>query len=220
MEQDNQASHGSGTLTPPSTPPTPNVNHLSDVFSDSPPPSGTSSNHLSSDPSDIPRLRSTHSTAGYRAGISASKEWSLQPGFDEGYSLGAEFGLRVGYLLGILEGLSAALSSVNEGVEGAEKETIEVLLGNARIELALDNVFAPQYWGEDGVWKYEVHSGTKSEGETDITFESVVESHPLVRKWATILERAMERAGIIKGRFEGAEWEKGRISTREEIDSS
>ncbi|KAL8985824.1 MAG: hypothetical protein Q9177_004326 [Variospora cf. flavescens] len=76
---------------------------LSDIFSDSPPASPTSKQP--SEPSDIPRLRSTHATNGYRDGISASKDQALQPGFDEAYPLGAILGLRVGYVLGVLEGL-------------------------------------------------------------------------------------------------------------------
>ena len=200
-------------LTPPSTPPTPNPNHLSDVFSDSPPRSPTSLDPRSTDPSDIPRLRSTHSTAGYRAGISDSKEVFLQAGFDEGYSLGATFGLRVGYLLGVLEGLSAILSSSCESPDGTETKRSKRLFEEARKCLTLERVFAPELWGEDGVWKYEVSSGGRETArEADVTFRDVVEWHPVISRWAAIVEIELQKAGINKEMFEGPEWEEGRIT--------
>ncbi|KAL9102503.1 MAG: hypothetical protein Q9163_002368 [Psora crenata] len=196
--------------TPPSTPPTPEPNDLSDIFSASPPGSPASSLPRSNEPSDIPRLRSTHSTTGYRAGISASKEQFLQPGFDEGYSLGATFGLRVGYLVGVLEGLNAAFNGPKESLGGRER--IRSLLEEARGELSLERVFAPEWWGEDGTWKYEVHGeGQGGEEEADVTFGQVVEWHPTIRKWVAAVEKELKRVAIGRGRFEGVEWEKGRI---------
>lgn len=61
--------------------------------------------------SDVPRLRVTHTTAGYRAGISASKEQYIQQGFDLGYDVGGRFGLRAGVILGLLRGLVAAAAT-------------------------------------------------------------------------------------------------------------
>src|ERR1700761_4703178 len=74
-------------------------------------------------PSDVPRLRSTHVTNGYREGIAASKEKFVQEGFDEGYALGAELGLKAGWCLGVLEGLlrtepRAEASSAGGGYDG------------------------------------------------------------------------------------------------------
>ena len=187
-------------LTPPSTPPSPSSpttnNRLSDVFSDSPPTSPTKA-----DPSDIPRLRGTHSTAGYRAGISASKERSLPPGFDEGYSLGAVFGLRVGYVLGILEGLYSAHSQEDEG----RKESRQ-LLEEAREQLAIEKIFGSEWWGEDGVWRYEVLGN-----EEEVTFPEVVDAHPLVKRWVERVDREMNIAGVKMGGFRGREWEEGRV---------
>ncbi|KAI9879206.1 MAG: Essential protein Yae1, N terminal, partial [Pleopsidium flavum] len=98
------------------------TNTMDDIFTSSPPPSPTS-NITTQHPSDIPHLRSTHSTAGYRDGIAASKEQYIQSGFDEGYALGAVLGLRVGWILGVLEGLYAALTSkTNRGAQGRERE--------------------------------------------------------------------------------------------------
>ncbi|KAL2125024.1 hypothetical protein VTJ04DRAFT_1389 [Mycothermus thermophilus] len=64
------------------------------------------------EPSDLPRLRQEHHTAGYRDGIALAKSRAAQPGFDEGYPLGAELGARAGELLGVLEGLAAAVGLV------------------------------------------------------------------------------------------------------------
>lgn len=191
-------------LTPPSTPPSPSSlaanNCLSDIFSDSPPTSPTTA-----DPSDVPRLRGTHSTAGYRDGISTSKEQTLQTGFDEGYSLGATFGLRVGYLLGALEGLCLAHSQESEG-----RERLGRLVKDARAQLALDKLFGREWWGEDGIWKYEVQGK-----EEDVTFREVVDAHPLMRRWAEKVEQEMEIAGIKVGRFQGRAWEEGRVGNGE-----
>ena len=188
-------------LTPPSTPPSPSTptrnNCLSDIFSDSPPTSPTTT-----DPSDIPRLRGTHSTAGYRAGISTSKEQTLQAGFDEGYSLGAFFGLRVGYLLGALEGLYVAHSQESEG-----RTRLAQLVKEAGEHLTLEKIFGREWWGEDGIWKYEVQRK-----EEEVTFPEVVSAHPLVRKWVEKVEQEMKIAGINVGRFQGREWEEGRVS--------
>lgn len=194
------------TNTPPSTPPSPSSpvpahtnNSLSDIFSDSPPSTPTQAGV----PSDIPRLRSTHTTAGYRAGISVSKTQSLQPGFDEGYSLGGVFGLRVGYILGTLEGLWAAYDT-----QSGEKSRLSKLLRQAREELRIEKVFAPEYWNKNGIWTYEVVSE-----QDEPTFEEVAQQHPVVRKWDERVKEEVNNAGLKLGRFEGSEWEAGRIST-------
>ncbi len=61
--------------------------------------------------SDIPRMRSQHSTAGYRDGIAHAKSQSVQEGFDEGYPIGARLGMEVGCILGVLEGLVSSFSA-------------------------------------------------------------------------------------------------------------
>lgn len=177
---------------------------LDDVFSDSPPasPSHTATATLQSqEPSDIPRLRTTHTTAGYREGIAASKTQSLQPGFDEGYSLGAVLGLRVGYIIGVLEALRVAIS-------GTEKQRIRNTLREAREELSVEKVFARGVWGEDGVWAYEVAGK-----EEEVTFEEVADAHPVLRKWKSRVHEEMKRFGVDEGRFGGEEWERGRLNS-------
>ncbi|MCJ1308206.1 Essential protein Yae1, N terminal [Agyrium rufum] len=72
-------------------------------------------------PSDIPRLRATHTTAGYRDGIASAKEEHLQEGFDEGYGLGAVMGLRIGYLVGVIEGVVKGLRTHRAKREETER---------------------------------------------------------------------------------------------------
>ena len=193
-------------LTPPSTPPTPAVhgsNSLDDIFSTSRSPSPTrpSMQH----PTEIPRLRATHNTAGYRAGVSVSKDPAVQPGFDEGYPLGATFGLRVGCLLGVLEGLVAACGA---GVDGmSHSKRLRLLLLQAKQELRLEKIFAEDVWKSDGTWGYSVPREQRGE----ITWREVVESHPVGQKWEDIVQEEVRRAGVNVGRFEGPDWEAGRI---------
>lgn len=186
----------------PAPPPT---NNLSDIFSDSPPasPSSTTPQH-SSEPSDIPRLRRIHVTNGYREGISWSKDQALQPGFDEAYPLGAILGLRVGYLLGMLEGLCSAHRSgkpqangddekAEERMDGmrAEGSRIRELWSQAREELRIENLFGKEYWGSSGMWAYQVEAK-----EEDTTFWEVADQHPLVRKWLGTVRDEVRKAGI------------------------
>jgi len=215
-------------LTPPSTPPTPipaspQPNNLSDIFSDSPPSSPTRTSTQSQ--SDLPRLRSTHTTAGYRNGISASKTRSVQPGFDEGYPLGAAIGLRVGELLGVLEGLSALLRShssarshsfLEEEDRDGERSRVEGSLRDARKELRLESVFGREWWGENGLWTFEVIGHGDGEGEEEATFSEVADAHPLLKRWGEVVEKEMERMRIRRGVFSGEEWDAGRV--REEGD--
>lgn len=77
----------------------------------------------------------------------------------------------------------------------------------AREELGIESVFGKEWWGEDGVWRYEVHGEVE-----DVTFEEVVRWHPLMKKWSANVEEEIERAGVRRGRFEGVEWEKGRLN--------
>ena len=192
--------------TPPSTPPTPHANPLADVFEHSDHPDASSIDH-SSHPSDIPRLRSQHSTAGYRDGIAAAKEKSLQPGFDEGFSLGATFGLKAGALVGELEGLCLWKG------DGAQDVRIRLraLLSSMRDEISCENLFAREWWGQDGLWKYPITVVDAGREEADATFKDIVDSHPMILKWQKIVDLEMQQAGVKRDIFEGAEWEAGRV---------
>ncbi|KAL5620286.1 hypothetical protein FOBRF1_003532 [Fusarium oxysporum] len=157
---------------------------LDDVFG-SGPSSPTEFRHddesATSHPSDIRRLQTEHTTAGYREGITVSKESSLQAGFDEGFSLGASVGMRAGQTLGLLEGINEAVRGLNE----ADSSKIAELLKQAREELSTQGLFTPEYWSEDGNWKYEV---TPAMGAEDVVFSDVADAHPLVRKWTKIVD--------------------------------
>ncbi|KAL9011091.1 MAG: hypothetical protein Q9173_004038 [Seirophora scorigena] len=179
-------------------------NSLSDIFTDSPPASPISTHP--SEPSDIPRLRNTHITNGYRDGVSASKDQALQPGFDEAYPLGAILGLRVGYVLGVLEGLCEARSPGKtltpgsereeeggaEAVRGEEAQRFQELLAQAKEELKIEKLFGTEYWGSDGMWAY----GIDRKEEEEVTFWEVADQHPAVRKWLRRARDEVRKAGI------------------------
>ena len=208
---------------------------FTDIFSASPsPPLDASSSanasfpSTSAEPSDIPRLRSTHVTAGYREGIAAAKATSLQGGFDEGYSLGAVMGLRIGQILGILEGLSKALESTLmrantsrsientaiANVQTLDREVSECLALSAKAheELNVGKIFGQEYWSEDGIWTYEVEA--KSEGGEPL-FADVVSSHPLIREWESKVGVLMDKYGVREAVWDGEDWERGRVQDKD-----
>ncbi|KAL1870542.1 hypothetical protein VTK73DRAFT_2581 [Phialemonium thermophilum] len=156
-------------------------------------------------PSDIPRLRQEHTTAGYRDGIAAAKAQSVQAGFDEGFGLGATIGMRVGRLLGLLEGIVAAVSS-GEDRRGAEQEAprneddVIRLWEEARDELTITSVFGSEYWNPDGTWKYDVGglatTASGDESHDNVVFADVAASHPLLKKWDALVSIELERWGV------------------------
>ncbi|KAM0417272.1 hypothetical protein ACHAPT_012713 [Fusarium lateritium] len=159
---------------------------LDDVFG-SGPSSPTAEHHhdeSTSHPSDIHRLQTEHTTAGYREGITVSKETSLQEGFDEGFSLGATVGLKAGQLLGILEGIA----------EAAHTPETTSLLSQAREDLSVKGIFKADYWAEDGNWKFEV----KAEGD-EAVFADVADAHPLIRKWTAVVDEQVALWRIDRG---------------------
>lgn len=130
-------------------------------------------------PSDMRRLETEHSTAGYREGISRGKEATLQEGFDQGYSVGAAIGLHAGQLLGLLEGIHEAV----KGRGGEAAERVERLLSDARNELCVDSIFSPEYWTGVGERSYDV----------DLDNETPAAAHPLIRKWSRIVQEESDR---------------------------
>jgi hypothetical protein len=182
------------------------ANDMDDVFGSAPssPTLFPNNPRGNSEPSEIPRMRSVHSTAGYRDGLTAAKGKTIQDGFDEGYSLGATVGLRVGAILGVLEGLlSAALK--NEASKPAAEDTVQFqvnferheleterlrnLLGRAREELKTEGTFGTEYWSSDGVWTYEVQ-------ERGGGWKDVVDAHPLIQSWENIIEEEATKAAL------------------------
>ena len=140
---------------------------------------------------DAAKLRSVHITQGYREGIANNKTTKLQQGFDEGYRLGAEVGARAGWILGVLEST------------GSTK-----LLENANKELSLKELFGPAYFDEDGLWKWECTAtkaskpqdgpGRESNSASDetMTFEDIVEAHPILKKWTDLVEEWARHSGL------------------------
>ncbi|CAD6446116.1 f3c2aa3c-62bc-4fce-8aa3-251fee2e708c-CDS [Sclerotinia trifoliorum] len=156
--------------------------------------------------SDIPRLKEKHETEGYRDGVTKGKAESVQKGFDEGYGLGAVLGLRIGKVIGILEGIFGAVS-VSAGKSEdtqwtSEKSRLEELFKNAKEELKTEKVFAREWWGEDGIWKFEVPG--EKEGK-DVVFPDVAAAHPLLKKWEGLLEEEIKRWSLDLEFMEGNE---------------
>ncbi|TGO41696.1 hypothetical protein BHYA_0017g00050 [Botrytis hyacinthi] len=156
--------------------------------------------------SDIPRLKEKHETEGYRDGVTKGKSESVQKGFDEGYGLGAVLGLRIGKIIGILEGIFGAVSvtaSKSEDAEwGKEKSRLEELSNNAKSELKTEKVFAREWWGEDGIWKFEVPG--EKEGK-DVVFPDVAAAHPLLKKWEGIVQEEIQKWSLDMDLMEGNE---------------
>lgn len=162
-------------------------------------------NTANSERSDIPRLRSVHVTAGYRDGISVSKAEHVQQGFDEGFSLGAVIGLKSGYLLGVLEGIVRGVQP-SAAISAEAKEDVIAKFVAARKDLGLESLFGREWFGEDGIWKFEV----KGEGEEEVTFRDVADAHPLMVTWVAEAEQLKKRFGVeiqSRARPEGEEEE-------------
>ncbi|QDS68492.1 hypothetical protein FKW77_010859 [Venturia effusa] len=137
--------------------------------------------------SDIPRLQSQHSTAGYREGIQSSKGSFMQEGFDEGYMLGAELGMRGGWIIGVLEGVA-------RGGQGVDR--VRIMLNEARQELSIKGLYAPEYFGQDGIWTYDVGEKVEDQKEEELDFRKVAAAHPLIEKWMGVVETLAKDARL------------------------
>ena len=154
------------------------------------------------EPSDIPRLRSTHVTNGYREGIAVSKEKHIQEGFDEGYALGAELGLKAGWCLGALEGIVRAIPVQSDDAQAGEdheksvvtREEARRMLSEAEEELKMQKLFGEVYFGPDGIWVYDVPG---QENESGVTFKMVAEAHPLIQKWVGKVRALANTLGLV-----------------------
>ncbi|UKZ74307.1 hypothetical protein TrVFT333_001969 [Trichoderma virens FT-333] len=153
-------------------------------------------------PSDMRRLELEHTTAGYREGISAAKDQTIQAGFDEGFSLGATIGLVAGQLLGTLEGIENALSSRPDGDEEAAEAS--KLLAEAREDFSVTKIFSSDYWAPDGNWTYDVEE--TDEGD-EVLFPDVAKAHPLIRKWTDIVDERVKLWNIDRSLLDGEDGE-------------
>ncbi|KJR80834.1 uncharacterized protein SPSK_05395 [Sporothrix schenckii 1099-18] len=173
-------------------------------------------------PSDMNRLEQEHSTSGYRDGLSAGKNATLQAGFDEGYSLGAAIGGVVGELLGLLEALvvsggeddeettstaSTAPTTTEDATGAHDTDPLPVLLGRARRDLTAPSIFSPCYFAADGTWIYDVEASEPAGADTaeagaavHTTIFDVANAHPLVKTWRGIVDRQLERRRIRWGK--------------------
>ncbi|KAH7386473.1 hypothetical protein BKA64DRAFT_711697 [Cadophora sp. MPI-SDFR-AT-0126] len=180
-----------------------------DVFGSAPSSPSILPSHLNAgnlEPSDIPRLREKHETEGYRDGVTKGKGESVQAGFDEGYGLGAVLGLRIGKILGMLEGILAGLKGL-----GMERERMMALVESANKDLSTQSIFGREYWGEDGIWKFEVGKEGQPEGEGEVVFTDVAAAHPLVRKWESVIDEEVGRWGLNLGIFDGEAGDEGEM---------
>ncbi|KAK2629521.1 hypothetical protein QTJ16_000341 [Diplocarpon rosae] len=145
-----------------------------DVFGSCSSPSLGPSGNL--EPSDIPRLKEKHETEGYRDGVTKGKGRVCRRGLT-----------RVGGLKG-------------EGLEG-EKRRVQALLEQAKRDLGTRSVFERKFWGEDGIWRFEVPGEKEADG--DVVFSDVAAAHPLVKKWEGVLEEEVRSWGLDLGIWDG-----------------
>ncbi|RDA93961.1 hypothetical protein CP533_5039 [Ophiocordyceps camponoti-saundersi (nom. inval.)] len=139
------------------------ASELDDVFGEAP----------AAHPSDMRRLQTEHTTAGYREALAVAKQSTIQAGFDEGFSLGATLGLRAGRILGLLEAISEAVRADSEA---------EQLLATARKELSLSVIFSSSYFAPDGKHTFHVHDDL-----------NVADAHPLIEKWKRLVDQQLAR---------------------------
>ena len=107
----------------------------------------------------------------------------------------------------MLEGIAAAYGRGSESEEFDRGRRVRALLLQARKELRVERIFEKEVWKEDGTWRYAV----PGEEEGDVTWKQVVEAHPALGKWEKVVAGEVKKAGVGVGRFEGAEWEAGRV---------
>ncbi|KAK3330056.1 hypothetical protein B0H66DRAFT_542660 [Apodospora peruviana] len=161
-----------------------------------------STHHSHPHPSDVPRLQQEHTKAGYRDGVTCAKASSVQAGFDEGFGLGATIGAKAGQILGLLTSL------VTSSPPGEEKKRLQDLLNAATAELSVRSIFSPEYWADDGTWKYHIDVPSPTESgvvlkkeedpkAADLTFSHVAAAHPLLKRWTTIIHTETDRYGLV-----------------------
>jgi hypothetical protein len=132
----------------------------------------------------------------------------------------------VGGILGVLEGLLLlsrrrqrggerdGKGDGNDGDGRVEGEVLAGLLKEAREELSLQRLFGGEFWGEDGVWLFEVSNAAAAADEKDgkgkgkeeekeeggeVMFRDVARAHPVVRKWRGVVDGLLAREREIKG---------------------
>jgi hypothetical protein len=155
-------------------------------------------------PSEMRRLQTDHSTAGYREGVNIGKQDSLQKGFDGGYTIGAAIGLQTGQILGVLEGIAEAAH---------ENTAMSELLEEAKDELSVEKLFSSDFWKADGLPSYDMEEASLQKKEGGL-------AHPSIRKWTDIMEEQTRRWGINRSVLEASQPEVPGKTTDEQTDLS
>ena len=126
-------------------------------------------------------------------------------------------GLRVGVIQGTLEGIwSAVAKSEKAAVSGKpasteadvylgtentaqiERERLRGLVIKARNALRTESVFGTDYWGSDGIWKYDVKEG-------DNGWNDVVDAHPLIQAWEATVKTEVNHFKLDTAVLEGTD---------------
>lgn len=166
--------------------PTPDADDGDDIWESQPSspvrPSSSSSSRLAS--ADLRKLQHTHSTLGYRDGITAGKAGFIQAGFDEGYPLGGRIGLRVGWIQGVLRGL-ALISPLDSEVARAVRD--------AERELATEAIFSGRWWDNFGVWRWPVD---RTDADGGATLDDVVDAFPVLSQWLERVRALAQNRGL------------------------
>ncbi|KAL7920063.1 hypothetical protein ACQKWADRAFT_169738 [Trichoderma austrokoningii] len=159
----------------------PTSSTLDDVFGAEAEPDPTSQEMPESPghPSDMHRLETEHETAGYRDGIAAGREQTVQAGFDDGFNIGSAVGLAAGQLLGMMEGIEDALEDalLDKPDEEFRRNALIVSAYLKEAEQELNEVYllSDQFWGPQGRWSDEVD------------LSRLVRAHPMIIKWSEIV---------------------------------
>ena len=162
------SAHSPASTTTDSSTPQPyhnDSNNLDDIWG-SAPTEDNGDDFSTTNPSDIPRIRSIHSTAGYRDGIASAREAAAQPGFDEGYLLGAALGIRAGRLLGWMDGIVRGRDRERDWKESGM--ALASLRAEMRRELALESLLGRRWIAEDGTWAWEVGNDSGIDDQTSV----------------------------------------------------
>ena len=114
--------------------------------------------------------------------------------------------MKAGFLLGVLEGVVRALQS-SVSINKQVKEDVIAKFVKAREELGLQSLFGREWFGEDGIWTFEV----EGKNEEEVTFRDVADAHPVIWKWTTEVEELKKKFGVefqVRARPEGDDEEE------------
>ena len=74
---------------------------------------------------------------------------------------------------------------------------LQALQVEARKGLATTELFGNEFFGEDGIWRFDVPSASGASGEEiAVGFEEIAAAHPTIKTWTNTVFQLMERIGI------------------------